>query len=295
MCATGCITPALREPLPSDLAARRALLSVPFHAQEQYQCGPAALAMALNWSGVPASPGALASQAFTPGRKGTLQADMIGAARRNGRIPFPLAGGMDGLLRELDAGRPVIVLQNLGLGWIPRWHYAVAIGFDLERGELILHSGPYREYRRPLGLFDRTWARSERWGQVVLAPGELPRDIDEASTLEAIAAFERIEPATALPAYEAASTRFPDSAAAWVGLGNARYQARDLAAAAAAFRRASELPGTRRGPALNNLAHVLAELGRRDEARAAIERAIALDDPWRATYQRTLEEIAREP
>ena len=295
MCATGCITPALREPLPRDLASQRTLLSVPFHEQEDYQCGPAALAMALNFSGVAVSPAELAPQAFTPRRKGTLQADMIGAARRNGRIPFPVEGGISGLLRELEAGHPVIVLQNLGLGWIPVWHYAVAIGFDLERGELVLHSGPYREYRRPLGLFDRTWARSERWGQVVLAPGELPRGLDEAEILEAIASFERVEPGPALPAYEAASARFPESAPAWLGLGNARYRARELEGAADAFRRAAELPGTRRGPALNNLAHVLAELGKRDAARDAIERALALDDPWRATYQRTLEEIERAP
>jgi tetratricopeptide (TPR) repeat protein len=295
MCATGCITPALREPLPSDLAAQRALLSVPYHEQEQDHCGPAALAMVLNFGGVPVAPADLAAQAFTPGRKGSLQADMIGAARRNGRVSFPLQGGVGGLLRELDAGRPVIVLQNLGLGWIPVWHYAVAIGFDLARGELILHSGPYREYRRPLALFDRTWARSERWGQVVLAPGELPRDLDEDAVLEAIASFERVAPDAAAPAYEAATARFPASAPAWLALGNASYRARDLAGAARAFERASELPGTRRGPALNNLAHVLAELGQRDAARAAIERALALDDPWRATYQRTLEEIANEP
>jgi tetratricopeptide (TPR) repeat protein len=295
MAATGCLTPALREPLPRDLAAQRALLSVPFHEQEAYHCGPASLAMALEFSGVSATPRDLAAQAFTPGRKGSLQVDMIGAVRRNGRISFPLAGGVSGLLRELDAGHPVIVLQNLGLGWIPVWHYAVAVGFDLERGELILHSGPYREYRRPLGLFDRTWARSERWGQVILAPGALPRNLDEDATLDAIAGFERVAPEAAPSAYEAASARFPESAPAWVALGNARYRARDLPGAADAFRRASELPGTRRGPALNNLAHVLAELGQRDEARAAIERALALDDPWSATYRRTLEEIAREP
>jgi hypothetical protein len=295
MCATGCITPALPEPLPSDLPARRALLDVPFHAQEAHHCGPASLAMVLNWSGVGVGPAQVAPQTFTPSRKGSLQADMIGAARRNGRISFPLQGGVNGLLREVAAGHPVVVLQNLGLGWIPFWHYAVAVGFDLERSELILHSGQYREYRRPLGLFDRTWARSERWGQVVLPPGQLPVELDEASVLDALVGFERVEPGSAARAYESATERFPESAAAWLGLGNARYRASDLTAAASAFGRAAELPGTRRGPALNNLAQVLAELGQHAEARAAIERALALDDPWRSTYQRTLEEIGSGP
>ena len=294
MCAIGCITPAPEGPLPDDLASRRALLSVPFHAQDAYQCGPAALAMALNFSGVAATPDFVSAQAFTPDRKGSLQTDMVGAARRNGRIPYPVAS-LASLLHEIAAGRPVVVLQNLGLGWIPVWHYAVAVGFDLERDQLILHTGPRRALPRPLGVFDRTWARSQRWGQVILTPGELPRDLDEAAILEAIAAFERVEPEAALPAYEAASARFPESAPGWLGLGNARYRARDLAGAERAFRRASELPGTRQGPALNNLAHVLAELGQREQARDAIERALALDDPWRATYQRTLEELAPGP
>ncbi len=251
--------------------------------------------MVLNWSGVGVGPAQVAPQTFTPSRKGSLQADMIGAARRNDRISFPLQGGMNGLLREIAGGHPVIVLQNLGLGWVPVWHYAVAIGFDLERDELILHSGLHREYRRPLGLFDRTWARSGRWGQVVLPPGQLPVELDEADVLDALVGFERVDPDSAPRAYEAATARFPESAPAWLGLGNARYRAHDLPGAANAFAHAAEVPGTRRGPALNNLAHVLMELGQRNEARAAIERALALDDPWRTTYQRTLEEIGSGP
>ena len=25
----------------------------------------------------------------------------------------------------------LLVLQNLGLSWLPRWHYAVVVGYDL--------------------------------------------------------------------------------------------------------------------------------------------------------------------
>src|SRR5262245_30139207 len=103
MLATGCITPALRGPLPADLPAPRALLDVPFYEQKAYECGPAALAMALSYSGVSVLPDQLAPQAYTPGRKGTLQSDMVGAARRNGRIPFPVQG-MPALLHELANG-----------------------------------------------------------------------------------------------------------------------------------------------------------------------------------------------
>lgn len=41
-------TYALKEQRPSDLPVRAGLTDVPFFAQEDYQCGPAALAMALD-------------------------------------------------------------------------------------------------------------------------------------------------------------------------------------------------------------------------------------------------------
>ena len=62
------------------------------------------------------------------------------------------------ILSELRAGHPVLVFQTLGLSWIPRFHYAVAIGYDLSARTLLLHTG--RSERRPvsLRLFERTWA-----------------------------------------------------------------------------------------------------------------------------------------
>jgi Flp pilus assembly protein TadD len=76
-----------------------------------------------------------------------------------------------------------------------------------------------------------------------------------------------------------------------VGLGNASYRLGRLREAESAYRRAIAIdPG--HGPAYNNLAHVLAELGERDDAVAAARTAVALGGPLSATYERTLEEIA---
>ena len=63
------------------------LTAVPFFPQEEYQCGPAALATVLNWSGVSVTPTELAPQVYLPERQGSLQLALIGAARRHGRIP----------------------------------------------------------------------------------------------------------------------------------------------------------------------------------------------------------------
>jgi hypothetical protein len=282
-------TPGLPEAL-AELRPQRREIAVPFFPQSSRQCGPAALAMALRWSGDPAIPDDLKPEVFTPGRKGTLQSDLVGAARRHGRIPYPVAG-LGALIGELAAGHPVLVLQNLGFSWIPVWHYAVAIGYDGDAGELILHSGRSERYAMPIFLFDRTWARGERWARVILPPGELPAAGGEQSALEAIAAAEQAGAArTAAGAYLAATVRWPGSGRAWLGVGNTRYAERDLAGAAAAFQRAAEVePGL--AAAWNNLAHVQAELGERGAARATIERALKLGGPQQELYLRTLAEI----
>ncbi len=103
--------------------------NVPFIEQSEGHCGPASLAMALQWSGLDVSAQEIASQVYTPGMKGSLQNDLIGAARRHGRLAIPIQGLPD-LLKELRAGHPVIVFENLALSWLPQWHYAVVFGYD---------------------------------------------------------------------------------------------------------------------------------------------------------------------
>src|SRR5690606_28591997 len=119
----GCaINPSLRvaEAMPPvvDGASPRPLLldGVPFHPQTEYHCGPAALAGILGASGVApgvADPDALAPKVYLPGRKGSLQLELVGATRRAGRIPYEVDATPEALLAELAADRPVLVLQNL--------------------------------------------------------------------------------------------------------------------------------------------------------------------------------------
>ncbi len=294
LCAlVGCATPQTDALLqaPAALPPRAEVVGVPFYPQEQYYCGPAALAMVLTWSGRPVTQDQIAAQVYTPGRKGTLQNDVVAAARRNGRLAVPVDRLAD-LTAELAAGHPVVILQNLGLGWLPVWHYAVAVGYDLDTGDLILRSGPERRRVMALGTFERTWARADHWGLVVLPPEELPAAADEIAVLRAATGLEQARRfGAAAAAYAAIAERWPNSLEAWIGRGNAAYAAGDLVEAEDAFRTAA-----RRHPdaaaAWNNLAHVLGETGRRAEAVAAAERAVRLGGPEAATYRATLREVA---
>jgi tetratricopeptide (TPR) repeat protein len=283
----------LIEATPAGLPRAAEIAAVPFFPQEDYQCGPAALAMALTHGGRATTPEALLPQVYLPARKGSLQAEMLASARRHGMVAYPHAPRLEDLLREIAAGSPVIVLQNLALDWAPQWHYAVAIGYDLEARDIVLRSGTTRRLAMPLDTFERTWARSGRWAMLALAPERLPASASETAYVAAAAALERVSPAAARRAYGTALARWPANAAARLGQGNAAYAMRDLEGAAAAYARATQ-DHPQAADAWNNLAQALHELGRRDAALAAAQRAVALGGPRAHAYRETLENILRD-
>src|SRR5688500_14915515 len=114
---------------------------------------------------------------------------MLAAARRHGLVSYQLAPRFEDLLRELAAGNPVIVLQNLGIG--EGWHYAVAVGYDYERGELILRSGTTERQVLAFTVHEMVWKRSGYWSMVALPPDRIAVSADEQRWLGAIAAMER--------------------------------------------------------------------------------------------------------
>jgi hypothetical protein len=248
------------------------LADTPFFPQAVNECGPAALATVLVAGGVDTTPEALAPILYLPGRGGTLQAEVVAAARRHGRVPYPVAPTLDALLGTVAAGTPVLVLQNLGLAAAPQWHYAVVVGFDTRDDTLILRSGTERRRVVTAAEFDRSWRLAQRWALAVVAPDAPPAVADAAGWLRAASAFEELrQPQLAARAYVAATQRWPDAPLAWQVLANLRYAQHDLAGAEAALRE-----GQARAPAaatLNNLAQVLLERGCPVTARAALDRA----------------------
>lgn len=283
-------TPRILSDVPAGLPRHTELVQTPFFPQEDYQCGPAALATALSAAGLPTPPGALVDQVFLPARRGSLQLEMLAGGRRNGAVTTPIPGTLDAVMREVAAGHPVVVLLNLGLSWWPLWHYAVVIGYDVDAGEFLLRSGTTARLTMPFRTFEHTWNRSQRWAFVALPPGALPATATEAATTRALVAFERVAPPdNAAAGYRTALGRWPDSLVLAMGLGNARHAAGDKAGAEAAFRDAAARHES--AAAYNNHARVLLELGRRDEARRAAERAIALGGPLRDTALATLRAI----
>jgi tetratricopeptide (TPR) repeat protein len=296
----GCATPqfdALHTQFPAALPRHIELDKVPYFAQEAHQCGPATLAMAFGAAGVLVEPQQLETEVYLPDKLGSLQVEMLSATRRHGLLAYELDPQLNALVTEIAAGRPAIVLQNLGLSWYPVWHYAVAIGYDIDRAELILRSGPERHQALPMKTFERTWARSHYWAMLALPAGEMPAHIDEERYIAAALAMEQTKTsdqktqlAAANLAYKAAVKRWPNNLNASMGAGNTAYALGNFAAAETAFRHAT-LMHPESGAAFNNLADTLAQQKKFKQALAAAQRAVQIGGAQSEVFLQTQKEI----
>jgi hypothetical protein len=279
---------ASRGTLPSVAEIER----VPFYPQEQYYCGPASLAMALTWSGLSLTPDEVAAQVYTPGRKGTFAPDIVAAARRNGRLAVEVHE-LDDLLTELAAGHPAIVFQSLRLSVFPQWHFAVAIGYDLDERQLILRSGTTERMVMPLDAFENTWRRAGYWALVVLPPDKAPATPNPEPWLDAAAGLERSNrPQEAQLAYETFLARWPANRAAQMGRGNALFALNRFEGAEQAYK--DVVAGDpMMAEAWNNLAYALYRQGKREEAMRAAERAVSIGGARAADYADTLKDVSR--
>ena len=277
-------------PRPEIVPAGYELVGVPFYPQTAYQCGPATLAMALAYHGLSITPEELQSQVYTPSLKGSLQMDLVGATRRHGKIAYEITGP-DAIFPEIAAGRPVIILQNLGFSWLPVWHYAIVIGYNFTENNVILRSGVTRRKVMSYDTFEKSWAHGNFWGLMVLEPTQIPVVAEETKYLTAVLGLEKSRQfQAAVSGYQTALVHWPGSLPALMGLGNSYYALEDLPRAENAFREATDrYPQV--APAYNNLAQVLLEQGRRREALAAAQKAVSLGGPLLSVSKKTLQEI----
>ena len=251
------------------------LVDTPFYPQDDYQCGPAALATVLVASGIAITPEALASQVYVPERRGSLQAEMVAAARRHQRVPLVLPTELGGITAALQGGQPVLVLLNLGLRSIPVWHYAVVVGYDPATQTLLLRSGRERRQIMKAARFDAAWERSGRWALSLHRADAIPDAATAPAWIAAVAPFESLgQLGVAEAGYRAAVTRWPEAALPITALGNVYAAQRDWLPAVTAYSSALQrAPGA---ALLNNRANALLELACSTEAARDLDAASAL-------------------
>ncbi|WP_051311238.1 PA2778 family cysteine peptidase [Zooshikella ganghwensis] len=252
------------------------LSQVPFFPQEEFQCGPAALATVLAYWQVPVTPDDLVAKVYVPEKQGSFQIEMVATARQYGMIVYPVKRDFQDLLREIEQGFPVLVFLNLGLDWYPQWHFAVVVGYDLEQRELILRSGTEKRYRMPFEAFANTWARGQYWARVILPPNKLPVSAQPLTYLRAAQQLEEVgQQQAAAQAYQTALTAWPEHPVALFAMGNFQFAAKKYPQAAGYFKQlVSTKPSHSQG--WNNLAYTLKALNCPVQAYKAVRCAYAL-------------------
>lgn len=299
MLAAGLLGPAactlIAPGVPEDPA--RELTGVPFFPQTIHQCGPAALATVLQWSGSDATPETLAPQVYIPGREGSLALELVAATRRAGRVPFVLADDedADAVFAEVRAGTPVLVLQDLGIAWLRRWHFAVVIGADDARDAVILRSGRERRRvaRRP--LFLESWDRGGHWAMVALPPGQLPATATAGSVVRTLEESAGLLPAPAITqTYAAAVKRWPRDPTVLFAAANEAYGRKALGEAGELYERLLAAD-PRHAAGRNNFANLLLDRGcpraaerQAQAALAALGNGPAGNENFRAAIEDTL-------
>src|SRR5712692_253098 len=151
--------------LPLVAVLATSTLEVPFVAQRKDTCGAAALVMVLRYWGDDATHDDVARTLLTPELHGIAGSRLAEFARGHGLEAVAYKGDMANLREFVGKGRPLIVAWDMGRG---RYHDVVVVGFDDERGAVVVHNpavGPARPVKRR--AFEKRWAGAGYWTLLV--------------------------------------------------------------------------------------------------------------------------------
>jgi tetratricopeptide (TPR) repeat protein len=267
------------------LDAQRSTLNVPFIPQKPNYCGPAALAMLANYYGHPVSQDEIAAAIYLPEIRGTLTADLAGYATQFNLWVRQYHGTQADLRQKLAADVPMIVLGRFG----QLWHYFVVLGFDDFDQTVIVHSDSRAQLKLSQDDFFRYWNSADRWTLLVCPPAKAAWRLsaDEHNDLGVF--LERTgNLAAAAGNYREATELAPSNSYFQMNLGNAMLNQKLFQEAAAAYGRAVKLDSDN-ADAINNLAWAYCELGANlDEAEQLCHRAVKLRPSSSAYYLDTL-------
>lgn len=160
---SGCGPPARDAVLASlgaDMAAGAYVDGVPFFPQDEYLCGPAALASVMAFYGAEESMDGVAGAVYNEKLRGTLPMDLLVYARDRGFETSYYRGGFKDLAERLGNGEPLVLFLNLGYDVYPVGHYIVAVGISEKDGAVLAHSGVEREKVYGMKELQKAWSRT---------------------------------------------------------------------------------------------------------------------------------------
>ena len=253
------------------------LTAVPFFPQTHTSVVRPRWPPSFHFSGVAVTPEPLVSQVYLPGAKAACKSRCWQQPRRYGRVSYQLAPRYSDVLREVAAGNPVIVLQDVGpmLTRSPSGITRCSMASTIPRAP----SPSLRHQARqemPFTAFEREWMKSGYWAMVVTPPDRIPVTATEEGWMQPCWRWHDRQtalppPLPTPPLSSAGPTIWP----AAIGLAN-QHHARGAFADAVATLRVAQQKHPDSVIVINNLAQALSDQGRHAEALVQIE---AVSDP----------------
>ncbi len=142
---------------------------VPGFIQDDYMCGPAALASVMAFYGEQTGPDEIARAAYLKGLKGTLMVDLLIYAKGRGFNASYYRGGMDDLREKLKDGRPLILFLNAGRGLTERGHYITVFGYSDAADAVVAHTGIEKEAVLGYKELESTW-ETTNFSTLIITP-----------------------------------------------------------------------------------------------------------------------------
>jgi TolA-binding protein len=273
---TSCVywTPMSRKPS-SDAAV---IQNVPMQKWGIESCGAGSLSSVLQHYGDPMTM-AQWQEKLPKTRGGVMSIDLVLAARERGFDANLVTGDASTVIGELREGRPVIlmlqVIQAPGKGY-DFFHYIVLDGYDAQRNIFRTQFGDGKARWATMDRLEPAWKKTKHAALLIR-----PRDPNAGALRAAVMLEQDGKYALAAQGYREVLQADPHSVLAWTNLGNSEMQLGRRAAAEEAFRKALELSPDA-ADTLNNLAWLLFEEKRIDEAETLARRAVVTNapDPW---------------
>jgi tetratricopeptide (TPR) repeat protein len=259
-------------------AAATVVENVPMQKWDIKSCGAGALSAVLQHHGDPTTMDQW-QEALPKTRGGVMSIDLVLAARSKGYDARLVSGDRSLVVAEVKDGRPVILMLQViqAPGKINDFfHYIVIDGYDENRRIFRSQFGDGRARWTPIESVVPAWEKT-KFATILVRPA----DPNAGALRAAVVLEEEGKLALAAHAYRDIIKTDPAATLAWTNLGNVEMRLGRRAAAEEAFRKALELEPDS-ADTLNNLAWLLYEEKRMDEAEPLARKAVAATapDPW---------------
>lgn len=166
-----CLFPGCSVWRPLNTGDIHILEDVPFFKQDEYHCGPAALATVINYSYIRANRpervdiGDVVRAVYSPTARGVLGMDMEKYGRSHGFLPIRQKGSLATLRDSIDKKEPVIILVEYGFLFYTLNHFLVVKGYS--GNGIVVNTGRKENEIIMDGELEHIWKKTDYWSLVL--------------------------------------------------------------------------------------------------------------------------------